>query len=328
MPDTAALNRHYGQSPEQKRGCGFPIAHLLGVFHAGTGLLLEWIDDALYAADQPLLAPTLPRWRPGDVLVGDRAYGNFPLMAALARHGLEAVFRVNQCMIVDFTPHRPHTRPGSAQPQAGLPRSRWVRALGVCDQVVEWLAPATRPRWTTPEEWADWPPVVRVRELRYRAQTPGFRSREITPVTTLLDARAYPADELARLYFSRWRIEGYFRDLKTTMKMEVLKCKSVDGVRKELAVFALAYNLVRLVALEASRRQGVAWERISFVDALRWLATTAVRGWSGLVALVVNPVRPGRFEPRARKRRPKPGRLLTQPRHLAKQLLLKQEIAS
>ena len=94
----------------------------------------------------------------------------------------------------------------------------------------------------------------------------------MTLVTTLLDAEAYPPEALAELYGMRWRVELYLRHLKTTMKMDVLKCKTVDGVLKELTVYAMVYNLVRVVMLEAARRQGREVERISFVDALRWLA--------------------------------------------------------
>ena len=111
-----------------------------------------------------------------------------------------------------------------------------------------------------------------VRELRYRVGRPGFRTRTVTLVTTLLDVELYPLDELASLYATRWRVELYLRHLKTTMQMDVLKCKTVEGVLKELTVYAIVYNLVRLVMVEASRRQGVDVERISFVDALRWLA--------------------------------------------------------
>ena len=112
------------------------------------------------------------------------------------------------------------------------------------------------------------------------------------------------------------------------MKMDVLKCQTVDGIRKELAVYAPAYNLTRLATPEASRRPGVAISRISSVDALRWLATTAVKGWFGLPALVVNPSRPDRIEPRVRKRRPKAYPLMTKPRAELKEALLGQGLTA
>jgi hypothetical protein len=321
MPDAGPLRRHYGQPPGQASGCGFPVARLLGVIHAGTGLITEWLDAPLFASEQALAADAATRLRPDDVLVGDRAFGNYPVLAALVRLGIQAVARVNQCAIVDFTPGRPHTHPKSSKPLKGLPRSRWVRAVGAYDQVVDWLRPAGA-------AYAEWPASLRLREVRYRVETAGFRTREVTLVTTLVDAVAYPAEELAGLYFRRWEVEGHFRSLKTTMKMDVLKCKTVDGIRKEMAVYAMAYNLARLSALEASRRQGVEVSRVSFVDALRWLATTAVKGWFGLPKLVINPARPGRAEPRVRKRRAKAYPLMTKPRDELKKALLEQEVAA
>ncbi len=134
-------------------------------------------------------------------------------------------------------------------------------------------------------------------------QRPGFRVTTVTLVTTLLDAETYTVDALASLYFVRWGIETNLGHLKTTMGLDVLTCKTVDGVLKELIVFTLIYNLVRLVMWEAAKRQRVDVERISFIDAARWLASA--RDDELLPALVVNPYRPYRYEPRVRKRRPK-----------------------
>jgi hypothetical protein len=148
----------------------------------------------------------------------------------------------------------------------------------------------------------------------------------VTLVTTLVDAELYPLVELAELYRKRWEVEGHLKALKTTMKMEVLRCETVAGVSKELLMFALVYNLVRLVMLEASRRQGAPVDRISFVDALRWL--TEARPGAALPKLVVNPDRADRVEPRMRKRRPKPYPLMTKPRSELRKALLKQKVAA
>jgi hypothetical protein len=324
--DVAALRDHYGQPPGQKPGCGFPVMRLLGMIHAGTGLLLEWRDAPLFSSEQTMTVDAASRLCKGDVLVGDRAFGCYPVLAALVKQGLDAVMRINQCMIVDFNPGRPHAYPKASKPEKGLPRSRWVRAIGTCDQVVEWPRPSSPARGLDAAAWAALPRELRVRETRYRVEALGFRTREVTLVTTLLDEAAFPADALAELYFQRWGIEGCFRDLKITMRMDVLKCKSVDGVRKELATYALAYNLIRLSALEGARRAGAKPWRISFVDAMRWLATTAIRGWTGPPDLIVNPSRPGRYEPRVRKRRPKAYPLMTKPRDELKQLLVTQSV--
>ena len=138
-------------------------------------------------------------------------------------------------------------------------------------------------------------------------------------MTTLLDAERYSLSRLAELFRNRWEIETNFRHLKTTMKMDVLKCKTVDGVLRELHVFALIYNMVRQVMLEAACRQRVDVRRISFIDALRWLQSA--EPGDDLVKLVVNPHRPNRLEPRVRKRRPKPYPLMTKPRRQLKKEL-------
>jgi hypothetical protein len=143
-----------------------------------------------------------------------------------------------------------------------------------------------------------------------------MRTREVTLATTLLDAMRYPKREIARLYGLRWEIETNFRHLKTTMKMEHLKCQSSDGVIKELMVFALVYNLVRAAMALAARRQAVHdANRISFIDALRWLRSLLRVVRTGpMPELIVNPIRPGRHQPRVKKRRMKEYDLMNKPR--------------
>src|SRR5262249_61459721 len=143
------------------------------------------------------------------------------------------------------------------------------------------------------------PERLEVRELQYRVQRKGFRVTKITLVTTLRDATLYSVEALAQLYYARWGIETNFAHLKTTMGLDVLKCKTVDGVLKELIVFALIYNLVRLVMLQAARRQQVAIDRISCIDAARWLAAARTDG--PLSLLVVKPHQTYRYETRGRK---------------------------
>ena len=170
------------------------------------------------------------------------------------------------------------------------------------------------------EQFSALPTSIEVRELRYAIPAKGFRPREITLVTTLLDADRYSKARLAELFRQRWEIETNFGHLKTAMKMDVLKCKTVDGVLRELQVFALIYNMVRQVMLAAALRQQVDVRRIGFTDAIRWLQTTL--SGDELTDLVVNPLRPNRIEPRIRKRRPKRYPLMTKPRRqLRKELM-------
>ncbi|HEX2277400.1 MAG TPA: IS4 family transposase [Candidatus Tectomicrobia bacterium] len=326
MPDTPALQAAFGQSTEQRPGCGFPVARLLGLFHAGTGVLLKLLVAPLLTHDLAQVQAVHPSLQEGDVLVADRGLCSYAHLALLVQAGVHAVLRVGARQIVDFTPGRPFVRPSVRRTPAvkGIPRSRWLKALGVHDQLVTWLKPKTSPSWLTREMLAALPETLELREVRYGISTPGFRSREITLVTTLLDAEVYRVAELAALYRQRWQVETALAQLKTTMRMEVLHCKTVPGVLKELTVFAIVYNLVRMVMCQSARLQQIGVERISFVDALRWLS--APSSGMPLVALIVVPVRPHRVEPRVKKRRPKSFPFMITPRQELRQRLVQPEL--
>lgn len=324
MPDTPELRAQFGLSAKVREGCGFPTARLMALFHAGTGLLIEAFAVPHRGHDIAWASRLHPSLEAGDVLVGDRGFCSFAHLALLVGRGLHAVVRMHQTQVVDFAPGRTYVAPGGKRVAAGRPRTRWVRSLGPTDQVVEWLRPPDVPSWLGAEAYRGLPKSLLIRELRYRVETPGFRTREVTLATTLLDGEAYPASELSGLYAGRWAIELNLRHLKTTMKMDVLRCKTVPGVTKELTAYCLVYNLVRSVMLEAARRQEVAVERVSFVDGLRWLA--CARAGERFPSLVVNPHRPDRNEPRAAERRPKPFAWLTQPRGVMRKRLLEKAI--
>jgi hypothetical protein len=163
------------------------------------------------------------------------------------------------------------------------------------------------------EQFERLPEWIEVRIVQYTLENRGFRTRHVAVATTLLDERDWPDEKLAELYGQRWQIETCFDHLKTTMEMNVLKCQDVEGVTKELAVYLLVYNLVRLAMLRAAARQGVAIDRISFVDALRWLSSRML-GLAGVEKLLINPYRPGRREPRVIRRRMKEFNLMKRPR--------------
>lgn len=304
MPDTPALQRRFGQPGMQKAGCGFPIMHVLALFHAATGLLIRVAASPLRTHDLSQIGRLHPELAAGDVLVGDRAFCSFAHLALLKARQIFGVFRVHQKQIVDFRPRRkPATAGSRKRGENGLPSSRWLMRLGRHDQLVIYDKPRNRPSWLTAEAYAELPATLVVRELRYTTRQRGFRTRGVTLATTLLDPERYPATEVAELYGQRWQVETNLRHLKQTLQMDVLRCQTVEGVHKELTVYALVYNLVRLVMLEAAERQQVPVERISFVDAVRWLA--AAVSDDAPLKLRVNPDRPGRVEPRVVKRRPK-----------------------
>lgn len=323
MPDTPELQEAFGQPVGQAEGCGFPVAHLLVQFDAHAGYLLQAVPAPLHTHDLACVTRLHRTMQSGDLLVGDRAFCSYAHLALLRQGRQHGLFRAHQKQIIDFRPHRRHAAPGAHGAEVkGLPRSRWLKRLGKHDQLVEYPKPQERPRWLSAEAYAALPAKLVVRELRYRIRTPGRRTRRVTLVTTLLDARRYPASALARLYGLRWRAETELRSLKQSLGLDVLRSKTVPGVVKELLAFAILYNLVRRVMHQAARQQGVEPERISFVDAWRWLKQA--RPGQSVPKLQVNPERPGRVEPRARKRRPKQYDLLNKPRAVLRLQLLQR----
>jgi hypothetical protein len=325
--DVAELRNHFGQPSGQRPGCGFPTAHLVALTDLATGMLLRVAVGPSRTHDMSQTGRLATRYESGDVVLGDRGFCSYGHISMLLARGCHAVFRMHQKQLVDFTPGRPlpAKRNCGANPD-GLPRSLWVRSNGPLDQVVVWYKPKRKPRWMTDQEFADLPAEITVRELRYDVAVRGFRTQVVTLVTTLLDPEEYPKAELTDLYRRRWRIELNFRHIKTTMKMDVLRCKTVEGVMKELAVFALAYNLVRSVTFESARRLGVAVERLGFLDALRWLTNPIPGG--RLSDILINPLRPDRVEPRVIKRRMKKFPLMQEPRAVLRNRLLRNGLTA
>jgi hypothetical protein len=326
MPDTDELRAAFGQPSGQAEGCGFPVAHLLAVIDAHTGYLLRTLTAEHTTHDMARVPAAHPALRRGDVLVGDRGFCSYAHLALCRGRGVHALFRLHQRQIVDFRPGRPAAAHPPTADDAGRPRSRWLTRLGRHDQLVEYRKPAERPTWMAAAAYAALPATLVVRELRVRIRIPGQRVRVLTLVTTLTDRQRYSKRALAKLYRRRWQVEVDLRHLKQTLKLDVLRSQSVAGVVKELMTFAVAYNLVRRVMVEAGAKQGVAPSRVSFVDALRWLRG-ATPG-EALPELIVNPERPNRYEPRVRKRRPKEFPLMNRPRDELRKRLRQQSLAA
>jgi hypothetical protein len=323
MPDTPELQAYFGQPGAQQPGCGFPVAHLLALVDAEKGFLHDPIVSPLRTHDLVHAADLHPKLSAGDIVVADRGFCSFAHLALISQAKLHAVLRVHQRQIVDFHPHRPCAPDVLGK---GIPSSRWVRRLGHCDQLVEWRRPKARPKWMTAEQFAALPEKLLVREIKWRLRVPGCRVQEVTLVTTLLDAERYPAKEIAALYGLRWQVEVDLRDLKITLGLDVLKGHKVETVLKEVQVYVLVYNLVRLVTVKAARRQRVAPHRISFIDALRWLQPP--KPARPLPVLLENPIRPGRIEPRCIKRRMKTYKLMNLPRRELRKRLKKRRDAA
>lgn len=318
-PDTPSNRRAFPLSRRQRRGCSLPVPRVLGLFDAVTGLVAELLPFNLFGSEQakaPLLHPLL---RPGDLLVGDRGLCSYCHLALLSVRGVLACFRLHHAQIVSFRPRRRHydrrKGPRARAAQKGRPRSVWVRRLGRHDQVVRWIRPKAKERskWMGRDQFLALPDELEVREVRYRVAEKGRRTRVVTVVTTLLDPVLYPKEAIAELYGIRWRAETHFRQLKTTLGMARLKCHSADGVAKELAAYCLAYNLVRAVIARAAARQGTTPDRVSFADALAWVVNA--EPGEALPPLILNPPRPGRYEPRVLKRVSRTYTKMNKPRH-------------
>jgi hypothetical protein len=316
LPDTLKNQRAYPQPGGQQPGCGFPFLKLVGVFSLSTGVLLDYTQGNKRQHELTLLQKLLDQFKAGDLALADRGFCTYTLLALLFRRGVHCLFRLHQARPADL---------------------RQGKRLGKNDRLMLWRKPWLwqRPRYLPKTLWKLMAQELPVRVVRFTLAVPGFRSRSVTLVTTLLDAQAYPAEELARLYARRWRIELWFRDIKTSMGMEVLRCKSPRMVHKELEMFLVAYNLIRCLMAQAGAKHDAPLERLSFkgtVDSVRQYSVALAQARSRkkqrqlldqLLEIIAHdqvPDRPGRREPRAVKRRPKPHQLLNRPRHLMKEL--------
>lgn len=326
-PDTPDSEKAFGYPKVCKEGCAFPVPKILGLFDAFSGLIVQALGFPLFTHEQSKVWMLHPLLKAGELLVGDRGFCSFVHAAMLFSRGIHGLFRIHQAQIVDFRPHRKHRRKypkGRKVRGQQMPRSRFVRRLGKWDQVVEWFKDATnQPKWMSQEQYANLPASLWVRELRFVLANNGQRTRVVTIATTLLDPILYPKEKIAELYGVRWQVETHFAELKTTLKMRRLKSKTAQGVLKELAVYALVYNLVHLVMVRAAQRQGVAPQRISFVDTVRWLLVAAPH--EALPDLLVNPYRPNRHQPRVIKDRKDAYCKMTRPRRELQKALKNQE---
>ena len=314
LPDTLQNQRAYPQSGGQSPGCGFPLLKLVGIFSLATGVLLDYAKGNKHQHEILLLQKLLQAFKPGDLLLADRGFSGYTLLAWLIGRGIPCVCRLHW------------RRPGDL---------RRGKRLGKNDRLLLWQKPQLKPGYLSASLWKAIPEELAVRVIRYTLPTKGFRCRSITLVTTLLDAKAYPAEDIACLYARRWQIELWFRDIKTTMSMEVLRTKSPLMVHKELEMHFIAYNLIRCLMVQSSALHAMPLERLSFkgsLDAARQFSAAIAQARSTkkqkhllsqlLHAIARDPVpeRPGRREPRAVKRRPKPYPLLNRPRHKFKEI--------
>lgn len=327
-PDTPGSQKAFGQPTGCRKGCGFPVPKVLGLFDAFSGLIVQMLGFALYTHEQSKVWMLHPLLGAGDLLVGDRGLCSFVHLAMLSLRGVHGLFRLHQRTIVSFHPHRRKRRKGQAEgnpPQKAKPSSRFVERLGKHDQIVEYHK-TQRPKWMSGRQYSLLPDSLLVRELRFVLPRRGQRTLCLTIVTTLLDPTLYPKEKIVELYGVRWQVETHFAELKTTLKMRKVKSQTAQGVLKELTVYALVYNLVHMVMLRAAQRQQVQPDRISFIDALRWLISA--EPGQELSDLLVNPYRPNRHEPRVVKDRKNTYTRMTRPRAILRNELKAKAVAA
>lgn len=304
MPDTPQNQARYPQPSSQAAGVGFPLARVVGVICLATGAV---IDAAIGphagkgSSELGLLRTLDAAFSPGDVMLADAFYCNYFLIATMMSAGVDVLFEQNGARHTDF---------------------RRGTSLGPRDHLVRWAKSQTKPEWMTAQQYADFPDELIVREVQVDGQV---------LVTTLVNCKVRKG-ELDQLYAQRWNVELDLRNIKITLDMDVLRCLTPQMVEKELWVHLLAYNLIRLLMAQAALDADVHPRQLSFKHAVQlWVEWQAHRvdlsaDPDMFFRLLAQPVvghRPGRIEPRARKRRPKPYQWLNIPRAEARERVRK-----
>ena len=308
MPDTPANQAAYPQLKAQKPGCGFPIARILVIFSLSAGTVLEAAIGKYkgkQTGENSLFRRLYDALEEGDIILADRYFSGWSDVALPLGRGIDIVVRKHQGRATDF---------------------RTGKRLGKDDHLVFWTRPQ-RPKWMSAEQYATLPEELTLREVRIRVVQKGLCTRSLIVVTTLLDSKQYPPEEIALLYRRRWQAELHLRSLKTVLQMDHLRCKTPERVRNEFYMHMVGYNLIRGVMAAAAFQSGRSPWEISFKGTLQTLdqflpvllANTAGSWCEALLAAVATHIvgdRPDRFEPRRVKRRPKPYKLLQKHRRL------------
>lgn len=315
MPDTIQNQSAYPQPKTQKAGCGFPIAKIGVIFSLATGAAITLCIDVMNTHDIKLARKLYQFLNPLDILLGDRAFCAYADLISIKKLNCDAVFRKHQS-------RNTTTRKG--------------KIIGSSDKLVIWHKPHKCPKGLSESEFAALPLTLVVREIYYYIFIPGFRTQQVSLITTLLDTKTYPSLKIVKLYGFRWEVEVNLKHLKTTLGMDVLRCKTPSMVRKEIFVHLLAYNLLRSLMWSAGTTYGSPPLRLSLqgsrhhlnnfmTQLLAAFNTKKERIYRTLLKVIAHKavlLRPGRSEPRVRKRRPKAYPLMTKSRHELREQLL------
>ena len=311
MPDTESNQAQWPQSKNQKPGCGFPSARICACFCLHTGALLSHRLGSRKIHELPLLRQQWDTFKPGDIFLGDKGFCSYYDVWKFQTLKVDSVITLARRI--------PKTEATS------------VKVLGEGDLLIHWTKPVYSKLLSYDyETWLEMPDKLTLRQIEVTVDNPGFRVQSYYIVTTLTDAEKYPAKQLADLYRQRWEVELFFRDIKTTMGMDILRCHSPDMVIKEVLMFFIVYNSIRMLMLKASIVTNNPVSKISFKSAIQ-----ATRQWEfklnytynnrtkfketideliGAIGMSIKSIRPDRSEPRCVKRRPKPFAIMTKPR--------------
>jgi hypothetical protein len=312
MPDTSENQDEWPQISSQKTGCGFPTMRLLGCFDLATGAILSYAVGNKKKHELPLLRQQEGTFKEGDIFLGDKGFCSFYDVDRLREKGVDSV--------IPLARRIPKTE------------QTCIKKLANNDLLIRWERPAWYKKAPLPkDEWNQLPKELLLRQIKVDIEQPGFRVKSFYIITTLLDPLIYSAKGIADLYYRRWSVELFFRDLKTTTKMDILRCKSPAMIRKELLMYFIAYNAIRHLIYETAHAHEKDPMRLSYKGALQALRQAEVyfnraalcpseilRIRENLLDSIrtnIIPFRPGRSEPRCLKRRPKSYQLLTAHRH-------------
>jgi hypothetical protein len=316
MPDTEENQKFYPQPKSQKKGCGFPVMRLVISFCLTTGIILSCRKGSLHRHERMLWHEMWDDYEAGDVVLADCGFCSFADYWILSQKGIDCVMRLHQAR----------------------KEKKIIKTFNKNDYLVEWErgGASSRPKWLSKEQWKKLPPKMIVRHVRVNVDIPGFRTKSFIVATTLLDEKKYPPKALAELYRRRWLAEIFIRDIKITMGMDILRCKTPQMVHKELTLFIIAYNLIRSLIWQAALTKNIDPYRISLAGAI-----ATIRQWTPILATIENnqkrkilikrmiefiaadllPTRwKTRLYARAVKRRPKNFQLMTKERHLFKEI--------
>jgi len=310
MPDTAQNQASYPQPEVQRPGIGFPLARLTVLLSLATGACHD-LAMAPYAGkgtgEKTLVRQLYDMLKPGDVVLADALFDDYFIAWELRQRGIELVARAQY--------ERVDTQTVQSGPDG---------------DVILWQRP-NKPHGMKGEQYRTYPKTLRMRQVSVDARGKDNRVEQFKVITTILDA-AIDGGQIGALYERRWGGEVDIRSIKATMQMDVLRCKTPEMVRKEIWAHLLAYNLLRTVMAVAAAESGTEPRQVSFKGAKQAVTAFAPKieaapseERAALIDALLRAIayhrvgdRPGRWEPRARKRRPKPGVRLMQPRAEAK----------